>query len=91
MREITRESFAELDCLTDRSAGADVTGAMRGKVLWLLDCVERFAGMQALIFNALVPGALVQAMLDPMSVANATAVRSSSTTATRDQQPKITH
>lgn len=76
VREITAASLSELDCLTDTSAGADVTGAMRGKVLWLLDCVERFAPMQALIFNALIPGALEQAILDPMSVPNATLVRS---------------
>jgi isopentenyl phosphate kinase len=75
VREITAASFGELECLTDRSAGADVTGAMRGKVMWLLECVERFAPLQALIFNALVPGALEQAMLDPLSVQNATIVR----------------
>lgn len=75
VREITAASFGELECLTDRSAGADVTGAMRGKVVWLLECVARFAPLQALIFNALVPGALEQAMLDPLSVQNATIVR----------------
>lgn len=78
VRRITRASFGgALDAaLTSESRGgaADVSGAMRGKVLWLLDVVERHAAVRALIFNGLVPGNVEQALRDPLAVANATIV-----------------
>ncbi len=77
VRRITRALFhADLAAaLTteSRAGAADVSGAMRGKVLWLLDVVERHA-VRALIFNGLVPGNVEQALRDPLAVANATIV-----------------
>jgi isopentenyl phosphate kinase len=71
---ITEANFDSLDALTSASRGADVSGAMRGKVRWLLDLVARHRRVQALIFNGLTPGNISLALRAPQAVPLATRI-----------------
>jgi isopentenyl phosphate kinase len=57
---VTREDFAGLESSLGGSAGIDVTGGMRGKLLELLDLAE--SGIDSVIFNASREGQIERAL-----------------------------
>ncbi len=57
---ITREDLSTIDSSLGESAGVDVTGGMRGKLLELLELAD--VGIGSVIFNAAVPGRIVRAL-----------------------------
>jgi isopentenyl phosphate kinase len=75
---ISEADFDSLDALTSASRGADVSGAMRGKVRWLLDLVTRHRRVRALIFNGLTPGNIALSLRAPQEVQHATRIVSAS-------------
>ncbi|VVB72498.1 Isopentenyl phosphate kinase [uncultured archaeon] len=57
---ITRHTLHEIDCELGGSAGVDVTGGMKGKLLELLDLADR--GIESVIFNASKNGNISRAL-----------------------------
>jgi len=57
---ITRKELSEVECAIGGSAGVDVTGGMRGKLLELLDLAD--LGIDSVIFNAGIEGNITRAL-----------------------------
>jgi isopentenyl phosphate kinase len=64
VEKITPESFQNITSGLGGSAGVDVTGGMREKVLLMLELVQQCPGLEAAIFSADQPGSLLQSLID---------------------------
>lgn len=60
LAQITRAEYPEFESAIGSSAGVDVTGGMRGKLLELLDLAD--LGIESMIFNAGTNGNIIRAL-----------------------------
>jgi len=60
LAQITRAEYPEFESAIGLSAGVDVTGGMRGKLLELLDLAD--IGIESVIFNAGTDGNIIRAL-----------------------------
>ena len=60
LSRITRKELSAVECAIGGSAGVDVTGGMRGKLLELLDLAD--LGIDSVIFNAGIEGNIARAL-----------------------------